>query len=290
MRHEPHWIVGIEPSARSNGAVQFARWLRRSLHVPVSGVYVTELWMLALSEPGSAEFLATARASAESWLATLNAGSEDAAFDAVESAEGMEPESELCKRGPGALGIVVGRHATRGSGWIRLGRVTRRLLRKLPAPVVVAPPELTADDFAGPVMLATDLGPASVAAARFAVAFARQAARPLVCVHVGQPRWSEDVELAPDLVRMREAYRATVELYARDWSVAHCPGAERVVDYGDPAQYLPALARQRAASLLVLGSGRLSLVERVFIGSTSSAVASAASCAVAIVPFDAAST
>ena len=287
MRNEPGWIVGIEPSARSSGAIHFARWLRRSLRVPVVGVHVTELWMLALSEPGTAQFLATARDSAERWLATMKAGAEDAAFDAVESAEALDPENYLSTRGQGALGIVVGRHPTRERGWFRLGRVTRRLLRNLPAPVVVAPPELTADDLAGPVILATDLGPASIAAARFATAFARQAQRPLLCVHVGQPRWSEGVELTPDLLSLREAYRARVEREAREWAVHHCPETPLVVGYGDPAEYLPALAGQREASLLVLGSRRLSLLERVFVGSTASAVASAARCAVAIVPLDA---
>jgi nucleotide-binding universal stress UspA family protein len=290
MRNEPHWLVGIEPSARSSGAVHFARWLRRSLHVRVAGVYVTELWMLMLSEPGAAQFLATARASAESWLATMKAGSDDAAFDTVESAEAMDPEGELCARGQGALGIVVGRHPTRERGWIRLGRVTRRLLRNLPAPVVVAPPELTADDFAGPVIVATDLRPASVGAARFAVAFARQAQRPLVCVHVAQPRWSEDAELAPELLSLREAYRARSGRDARNWAADYCPDAQVVIGYGDPAEVLSAMARQRGASLLVLGSGRPGLIERIFVGSTASAVASAASCAVAIVPLDAPST
>lgn len=290
MRNEPHWLVGIEPSARSNGAIHFARWLRRALHVQVAGVYVTELWMLMLSEPGAAQFLATARASAESWLATMRAGSDDAAFDTVESAEAMDPEGELCARGQGALGIIVGRHPARERGWFRLGRVTRRLLRNLPAPVVVAPPELTADDFAGPVIFATDLGPASVAAARFAVTFARQTQRPLVCVHVAQPRWSEDVELAPELLSLREAYRARVARDAWNWASDHCPDAQLVIGYGDPAEYLPATAGQRHASLLVLGSGRPGLIERVFVGSTASAVASAASCAVAIVPIDSASS
>lgn len=290
MPTEPHWIVGIEPSARSNGAIHFARWLRRTLHVPVAGVYVTEMWMLMLSEPGAAEFLATARASAESWLATMKAGSEDAAFDTVESVEATDPESELYKRGQGALGVIVGRHPTRERGWFRLGRVTRRLLRNLPAPVVVAPPELSADDFDGPVILATDLGPASAAAARFAVAFAHQAKRPLVCVHVAQPRWSEDVELAPELLSLREAYRARVERDAWEWAADHRLDARLVIGYGDPAEYLPAIAQQRGASLLVLGSRRPGLIERVFVGSTASAVASAASCAVAIVPPDASGT
>ncbi len=290
MRNEPQWIVGIEPTARSSGAMQFARWLRRSLHVPVAGVYVTELWMLMLSEPGAAEFLSAARASAEGWLATLKVGGEDAAFDTVESVEGADPEIELFRRGQGAAGIVVGRHPKREGGWIRLGRVTRRLLRSLPAAVVVAPPELTADDFAGPVILATDLGPTSVAAARFAVAFARQVQRPLVCAHVGQPRWSEDLELTPQSLSLRAAYRARVEREARDWAAEHCPDARLVVGYGDPAEVLPALTGRAAASLLVLGSRRPGLLERVFVGSTASAVASAASCAVAVVPPDAAGT
>lgn len=286
MHSEPHWLIGLESSARSDGAVHFARWLRGSLGGPVVGLHVSELWMLVLAEPGAAEYMATAREATERWLATLKSGTADAAFDGVELIDAVDAEHELARRGQGALGIVVGRYLAGESGWIRLGRVSRRLLRSLPAPVIVAPPELTADAFHGPVVLATDLGPASVAAVRFAARFARQAGRPLVCAHIGQPRWHSDVELLPRWKALRDAYRAKVEREARAWVAEHCPDTELVLDYGAPGALLPALAERRQASLLVLGSRRLGLVDRLVDGSIASAAASIATCAVAVVPMD----
>ena len=50
---------------------------------------------------------------------------------------------------------------------------------------------------------------------------------------------------------------------------------------------LPAIAARLQASLMVVGSGRPGLVERIFAGSVASGVAALAPCAVAVVPPDA---
>lgn len=281
------WIIGLEPGDAGQGPLRFARWLRESLHAQVLGVHVRELWIPALAQSETAVYVATTMAETDRWLATLRTGPADAAIDRLEVVEAMDVADGLVGASRGAPGLVVGRRFAREGVWVRLGSVVRRLLRHLPAPVIVAPPELGAGAFEGPVVLATALDETSVAAARFAVWFARRAGRPLVCVHVGQLRWSGSFPaLQPGWEALRERYRQATEDTTRMWIAEHCPGAELAVEYGDPADVLPAVAGVHKASLLVLGSGRPGLAERIFAGSTASLTAAAAPCAVAVVPPD----
>lgn len=282
----PSWIVGIELSPRSSGALQFARWLRETLHARVLGVYVSEMYMLGLPPSDGAAFVLAMRSEAEHWLGSLGAGAPGAAIDATQILDEVDAEAGLVKAARGAAGLIIGRRVGKHR-YIRLGRVARRLLRSLPAPVIVVPPELDAGGFAGPVLLATDLHEQSIPAARFAASFAAAAGRGLVCVHIGQPRWdSVSPEAEPRWAELRRIYRENTEREAHAWAARVCPGAEVMLEYGDPAERLAAVAELRRASLLVLGSQRLGLVGRIFIGSAASTVAATAGCAVAVVPPD----
>jgi nucleotide-binding universal stress UspA family protein len=287
MTTEQAWLLGLELSPRSSGVLQFARWLRGTLGARVIGVYVSELWLAGLPPGEGAAYLFTARTEAERWLAGLEAGTPGSPVDATKIIDDIDAESALARAAQGVPGIVVGRRVARQGAQIRLGRVTRRLLRNAPAPVVVVPPELAVDAFRGPVLLASDLSDASVAAARFAASFARRLGRPLVCIHVGQPRWVEPLMGEdPRWEELRRAYRDSTQEAARAWVKAHCPGDELVVEYGDPQERLAVVAARLEACLLVVGSRRPGLLERFFVGSTSSEVAATASCPVAVVPAD----
>lgn len=287
MTTEQAWLLGLELSPRSSGALQFARWLRSTLGARVLGVHVSELLLAGLPPGEGAAYLFTVRTEAERWLAGLEAGTPGSPVDATKIVDEIDAETGLARAARGALGVVVGRRVAREGALIRLGRVTRRLLRSAPGPVIVVPPELAIDAFPGPVVLASDFTDASVAAARFAASFAQRLGRPLVCVHVGQPRWEEPfVGEDPRWEELRRAYRVRVQEAARAWAQAHCPGDELVVEYGDPQERLAAVAARLAACLLVVGSRRPGLLERFFVGSTSSAVAATAGCAVAVVPVE----
>jgi len=285
MTTEQAWLLGLELSPRSSGALQFARWLRGTLGARVLGVHVSELWLAGLPPGDGAAFLFTARTEAERWLAGLEAGTPGSPVDETKIVDDIDAESALARAAQGVPGLVVGRRVAQQGALVRLGRVTRRLLRNAPAPVIVVPPELAIDAFRGPVVLASDFTDASVAAARFATSFARRLGRPLVCVHVGQPRWEEwYAGEEPRWQELRRAYRESTQEAARAWARAHCPGDELVVEYGDPQERLAAVAARLTACLLVVGSRRPGLLERFFVGSTSSAVAAIASCPVAVVP------
>lgn len=285
MTREPPWLLGLDLGPRCSGALQFARLLRERLHVRVVGVFVSEMWPLALP-PGEGTALALSlRDEAGSSLATMPTADPGAAVDTTRIIDAVDAETGLSAAAREAAGVVLGRRVASTGAWTRLGRVARRLLRRLPAPVIIVPPELANDEFAGPVMLATDITDFSAAAARFAVAFARELGRPLVCVHVGQPRWDGSYGLLePRRDELRATYREATERATRDWATRHCPDAELTHEYGDPVERLVALAEHVRPSLLVLGTGRPGMVERIFTGSTASTVAAAAPCAVAVVP------
>ena len=88
----PSWVVGIELSPRSKGALQFARWLRETLHARVLGVYVSEMYMLGVPPSDATAFLLAMRSEAEHWLASLGAGAPGAAIDATQILDEVEPE------------------------------------------------------------------------------------------------------------------------------------------------------------------------------------------------------
>lgn len=288
MTRETPWILGLDLGARCSGALQFAQMLRARLHARVVGVFISETWQFALPPGEGAGLALSLRNEAGRWLAGLNAGTAGAAVDEAKIVDDVDAESGLAAAAHGAAGVVIGRRVVTPDTWARLGRVARRLLRRLPAPVIVVPPELALDEFTGPVLLATDLTHRSAAAARFAAELAAGLGRPLFCVHVGQPRWDGSYGLLePRRDELRATYREATERATREWAARHCPGAELVFEYGDPVDRLAALAEHMRPSLLVVGSGRPDMVERFFVGSTASTLAAVARSAVAVVPPDA---
>jgi nucleotide-binding universal stress UspA family protein len=69
------------------------------------------------------------------------------------------------------------------------------------------------------------------------------------------------------------------------WCEAHGVGGVRhVLEFGAVPEALADLAARERAAVVVLGSRKLSAVERVFTTSTASALAGLCPCAVAVVP------
>jgi len=274
------WILGLDLSPRSYGALVFAAWLR-SGGAMVLGLHVLEAW--------ASPFIAAAEnleANVREALAERCAHRGIAAFEGVEVVVMPRAEDGLLHAASGAAGLVIGRAAPRGERpLVRLGSVARRVLRALPGPVIVVPPDLAAVA-PGPILLATDLGPSSEAATRFASELAAAQGRELELVHVGEPRHSDLIdELDPSWLREREIYRAGVDARTAAWATGLGLGARpRHVLYGDRAEEIAALAARCRAACVVTGSRRLGLPSRLFSTSTASALAGLADCAVAVVP------
>jgi nucleotide-binding universal stress UspA family protein len=186
----------------------------------------------------------------------------------------------------GADALILGRQArTDDQRWIRLGKVARKLVRELPCPLVIVPPEFERMP-PGPVMLATDLGPESESAADFARRVAQSTRRPLTVAHVVSS-YDDGGAFIP-AATLQQFYNQLGLERERDlegWANAQGLGdAPRAVGIGDPVTRLIGMAAQESAALIVVGSRRLSTVERVFSASVGTDLARHASCPVAIVP------
>lgn len=283
------WIVGLDLRGLSQGAIHFARWLHEHARAErLVGVHVIEAY------PDAARDIELPIESFQEWLQAAaerevaKAGAR-AAFDDVDVSRSTSAEDGLgaaveAKR---ADGLILGRKAPRGQEpLVRLGRVARRLVRRAEAPLVVVPPDLVTQDIGdGPVVVATDLGEDAVGALRFGDALARALGRELVLAHGIQLPHLLDQYMPADAwegVQRVIGERGTAS--AHDWAARLGVKARVHVVDGPLVRGLAVAAVRERACLLVCGSRRLSLVERIFTSSVGSEVAATAPMAVAVVP------
>ncbi|MCA9708993.1 MAG: universal stress protein, partial [Myxococcales bacterium] len=209
---------------------------------------------------------------------------------AAELVFGVSAEDVLAKRVGGVPDsvLVVGRRAPRGStGFTRLGKVARRLVRTLPAPVVVVPPDFEVERAPGPVVLATSLREDSEGTARFAARIARDWNRPLLVVNVIPGTAGVPPRYLPEVARDEVVARGRLDAEhgLAIWQRRHgLRDAESLVETGDSVDRLTGLAFERRASLIVVGSRQLSLRARVYRSSVGSDLAGSATVPVAVVP------
>jgi len=266
------WLVGIDARSLSGGAVTFGRWLSGGRFNTVYGVHVVE-WVPALQESLDQARPAEVRQRASEALeplagddhfvelgAMLSTAAEDGLCDAVEAKH--------------AHALVIGRRAPQdGGGMVRLGRVARRILRRLPVPVVVVPPDLERVG-AGPVVLGVDLtdscGDAAMVAARIAASMGRS----LVLVHAVHPP-DRGPYLPADVWNLSiTGLHDRSEAGFTSWADRHAVGStERLTVEGSPVRVLADVAEERDACLLVTGSRGLGGVERLFLSSLGSELA-----------------
>jgi nucleotide-binding universal stress UspA family protein len=286
------WILGLDLREGAEGPLVFASWLSTQLGAtqsvvlePIHAIERDEIGLLAnvdrreqvvsLAEDAVARTLG--RAGVTNGIANTRL------------VEVGEPEDVLVSAARGADGLIIGRLAPRGKDrLVRLGGVARRLLRSLPAPTLVVPPDLHHEQIGkGPIILACDMHEDSLGATRFALRMADRLSRELILAHVvSMPySWSTGY-LPPDVFRqihvdlVSQAERA-LECWATKQGITDL---RRVICDGMVADELRSLARQDDALMLVAGSQKLSLVERVFVGSIGSELAASAPCPVALVP------
>jgi nucleotide-binding universal stress UspA family protein len=266
------WILGIDEHDRSRGATEVAAWLHEHSRAPdehqafavhvVDGHRVTQL-----AEHARGDIVAATKVRIEEALVAHEArGAIAEMFVDVDAL----PESALEKYADVMAGdiLLVGRIGTRDVQTImRLGRVARRLLRTLPRPVAVVPPDLRRTAIgAGAVVLATDLSPASAGAGTIARRLAASIGRELVVVHVGSTP-------GPEL--------ADVVGWTRNQSLE--PARVRLV-HGDVLDRVLEIADEEHAPFIVCGSRMLSARERVLTSSIGTDLARVAQRAVVVVP------
>lgn len=270
------WILGLDLGARSRGAVCLADWLAGPEHT--LAVHVLELWSRPYirTDALASTFEVVHRLAHE---LHISPPTRVTVLDAESAEIGLACAAE------GAAGLVVGRAAgsREQSAW-GLGHVARRVLRSLPCPVVVVPRDLTAVA-PGPILFATDLNTASAAAVPFARELAAKHGRELQVVHVIEDRYSDLLDdMDPYWQQARGAYVDERTEGVHRWMTEHALIGQPRIAHGSVVDELQKYAAATQAALVVVGSRRLGTVDRIFLGSTASALASRASCPVAVVP------
>ncbi len=279
--HRP-FVFGLDLTYTSQGALAFGAWLRATL-----GPDQVEAVHVIAAREGSA--LRDQRLQRAQLLIHehLGGSGHTRTFARIEVRAADAIVEGLAEVESFARALVLGRRARTGErALVHLGPVARKLLRGLPLPMIVVPPELQSAALGGPIMLATDLGAPSAAAARFAEQLARECQRELVVVHVAEVHHNEYVdERDPDWLARSEQFRREAAADLDRWADRQNLSAARPIALcGSPVELLLELVEQERPSLLVLGSRRLTTTERLFTTSTASTMAAYAPCPVAVVP------
>lgn len=289
------WVVGLDLRPHSHGAIQFAAWLHAHAAagaVTLEGLHVVENRLLGLPDaPARAALVGRAK---QATVAALTARQALDAFAHVDAVEADEVVDTLAAAGglAATAGILVGRRLGGSDehglgGWVRLGKVARRLLRRLDSPVCVVPPDLErAHVGAGPVVCAVSLDERGRAAAEFGQRFAAAIGRETRLVHVVDGGEPIGMEYLPEGtwtdVHERE-HEASGEALAR-WRDEAGLDAPALLRRGQTVTELIRAARELDACMLVCGSRQLSAAARAWSSSVGSALAAAAHLPVVVVP------
>jgi nucleotide-binding universal stress UspA family protein len=287
------WLVGMDLTDRGQGALGYARWLAGVLPAGqdhFTGVHVLEenelRQLLRYHHLEEIENKAAAGA-----LRVVAAAGAEAMLSDRRVICGRSAEQALhdLAHQSGVRALVIGRQARRGEKRVvRLGRVARRLLRTLPSPVVVVPPDLQPGAVGdGPVLFAASIEADAIAAAAFAKEIAADLGRPLSVVHVVPGDDYLAAEMVPTGVagdffrQLREDHERNLVAWMRANGLT---GVPHLVSEGSVVDRLADVAREERSPLVVVGSRGLGLGMRLFSSSVATDLAAACEVPVAVVP------
>ncbi|MBX7078553.1 MAG: universal stress protein [Nannocystaceae bacterium] len=287
------WIIGVDLRETAAGALHFAGWLAentagtaRPEFVPV---HVLEesylLQVLRHQHIDAVEDLARRAATDQLDRAQIGGLSQPAKI-----VRGVVADEALVREFDAVHGdaLIIGRQAPASErNLVRLGRVARRLVRKLPCPTVVVPPDLRRDAVGkGPIMLATDLEETAGSAARFALRLSHATGRPLVVAHI-VPADSDMSRYLPDATVDQFLSQSGLdrEKDLKAWMANHgLESAAAIVSHGDVIARLTSIAEVEGSPMIVCGSRGMGTLERMFITSVGTDLSCWARAAVAMVP------
>jgi nucleotide-binding universal stress UspA family protein len=288
------WILGLDLREGAEGPLVFAGWLSTQLGAtqsvvlePIHAIERDEIGLLTNADKREQIVILAEDAVTR----TLGRAGVTNGIANTRLVEVGEPQDVLASAAREADGLIIGRLAPRGKDRIvRLGSVARRLLRTLPAPTLVVPPDLHYEQIGkGPIILACDMHEDSNGATRFALRMAERLSRELIFAHVvPMPYgWSVGYLSADIVTQIRADVRGQGERALERWATNQgITGLRGVVCEGMVAAELTSLARQEDAVMLVAGSRKLNSLERLFVTSVGCELAASASCTVALVPPD----
>jgi universal stress protein A len=157
--------------------------------------------------------------------------------------------------------IVMSTHGLTGMRKLFFGSTTERVLRETTIPVLATPPTAEAPPtveelhrLVGRVLVPVDLSPASLHQVQIARGIAEALSTPMVVTYVVEPIRSPlaaKIHLTGiEIERRTRAEDALNELIA---TVPRRMHPEALVAYGDPAEEIAKIARDRQAGLIVIG-------------------------------------
>lgn len=289
------WTLGLDLREGAEGPLVFARWLVAELSRngesaeldPVHVIEQDQVGLLASAERHD-EVIALAE---DAVVKAMQRAGDPGPLVGLRLVEVGEPEDVLSESAKQSDGLIIGRLAPRGRDKIlRLGGVARRLLRRLPGPTVVVPPDLSSAQIGkGPIVFACDGDDDSLGAARFAVKLADALRRELVLAHVVPMPYGWSVGYLPSdaIKQVRADLRTRGERTLERWATKHgLHGLRGFVSEGMVAEELNRLATEQDALMVIVGSRKLNALERMFVTSVGSELAASAAAPVVVVPPD----
>lgn len=289
------WLVGMDLSDHGQGALAYTRWLSGVLPEEESfvGVHVLEQDEMRqlLRHHHLAEIEERAAAAVERVVESTGVAEILSERRVICGRTAERALAELAGRGGGVRALIIGRQARRGElRVVRLGRVARRIMRALPAPVVVVPPDLEPKLVGdGPIILAASTQADASGAVRFARDLARDLGRPLLVAHVVPGDETLTAEYVPTGA-VSGFFRELREEHERDlaaWMRTHDLGdVAHHMSEGSVVDRLAELALSKRSPLVVCGSRGLGFGMRLFSSSVASDLAAACQVPVAVVPSD----
>jgi len=241
-------------SEPSEAALPFAEAVAREYGCKIHALHVITPAMCAYASELAASALAAQEECAERDMLRLAARLTGLPHETiVERAMGVWPAVEQALKQEDIDLIVLGTHGRTGVEKFLLGSVAEQIFRRSPVPVLTIGPRAHNGIHGGArfhrVLFPTDFTPESLAATAYAISFAQENEAGLTLFHV-ITRKARDGGTERDPISVANALYELGELVPKDAELWCCP--ETVVDYGEPAERILEVARQRGADLIVL--------------------------------------
>lgn len=285
------WVVGVDLRPHSHGAINFAAWLHahdQTGQASLEALHVVDSGLLELPEaPARAAVLGRAKQAAIAALTARHALDAFAHVDAIEAGDVIDTLAAA-----GALaastGVILGRRAAdNDTRLVRLGKVARSLLRRLESPVFVVPPDLERAYIGeGPIVCAVDLDPHGVDVARFGEALGEAIGRPARLVHVLDAGDPIGLQYLPEITwtDLHKREREVGEAALRKWRDDAGLRSDTLTVQGQTVTQLIRTATELDACMILCGSRRLNLAQRMWLSSIGSSLAAAAHLPVGVIP------